>query len=377
MFAQSQWLRERDLLRAVTDAPAVDANVEFRGGAAHSVGRFSFNGEVEVTALTGDSEALRSLRGQGLGNDAQRWRDLAWVPIDRRRQALRGRIDRAFVRYSRPGLSITAGREATSLGNGIVFAPMDLFNPFSPTETDRDFKAGDDLVLVQKLFGDGSDLQLLAVGHRDASGKRSGRDASFGGRWHGFIGPAETELLAARHFDDRVLGLGASLPLGPALMRTDVVTTRADGRWYTSALVNADYSFVLGQRNVYVFGEYYRNGFGVASVPRVVGLLPAPLEQRLARGEVFTLSRNYTALGGSIEWHALWTQSLLLVSSWQDGSQQLQTTLNYTPDDARMIEFALTSGIGTRGNEFGGLRLPDGTTVGGSTSLHVRYVRYF
>lgn len=377
LFAQSQWLRERDVTRAVTAAPAIDADADLRLSVTQSAGRFTFSGDLEITALTGDAQALRSKRGQGIGNDGSRWRDLSLVPVDRRRHAVRGRLDRAFVRYRMGSFSLTAGREATSLGNGLVFQPMDLFTPFSPTETDRDFKTGDDLIMAQKLFANGSDVQVLVVGHRDARGRRSGADTSFGGRWHGFIGPAETEVLIARHFRDRVVGLGASIPLGPALARTDVVVTRADGAWFTSAIVNADYSFMFRGRNVYVFGEYYRNGFGMTQLPHVLGPLDEVLAARLARGEVFTLARNYLAFGSTIEWHPLWNQGLLLISSMEDGSAQFQTTLTYTPDDDRSVEFALTSGIGTRGDEFAGLRLPDGTTIGGSATLHVRYLRYF
>ena len=83
---------------------------------------------------------------------------------------MRQRIDRAFFEYRADRLAIAVGRQAVSYGNGLVFSPPDLSNPFSPTETDRDCKAGDDLALVQWLFEDGSDLQLLGVDIVDFSG---------------------------------------------------------------------------------------------------------------------------------------------------------------------------------------------------------------
>ena len=70
------------------------------------------------------------------------------------------------------------GRQAVSWGNGMVFQPLGLFSPFAPTTVDRDYKAGDDLLLVERLFANGSDLQLLLVGRRDADGALSGSASS-------------------------------------------------------------------------------------------------------------------------------------------------------------------------------------------------------
>ena len=39
-----------------------------------------------------------------------------------------------------------------SWGNGLVFQPMDLFNPFTPTAVDRDYKPGNDLLLVEMRY---------------------------------------------------------------------------------------------------------------------------------------------------------------------------------------------------------------------------------
>ena len=59
--------------------------------------------------------------------------------------------------------AVTVGRQAVSWGSGIVFQPLDPFNPFAPTAVDRDYKAGDDLVLIERLFDNGHDAQLLRV----------------------------------------------------------------------------------------------------------------------------------------------------------------------------------------------------------------------
>jgi len=44
------------------------------------------------------------------------------------------------------------------------------------------------------------------------------------------------------------------------------------------------------------------------------------LRERLARGELLSLMRDYLALGGRLEWSALWSQDLTLFGNLQDGS---------------------------------------------------------
>lgn len=73
-------------------------------------------------------------------------------------------IDWIAWRYNtaKAGWAATLGRQAVSWGNGMVYAPMDLFNPFAPTVVDQDHKAGDDLILVERLFSSGNDAHGLS-----------------------------------------------------------------------------------------------------------------------------------------------------------------------------------------------------------------------
>ena len=168
-------------------------------------------------------------------------------------------------------------------------------------------------------------------------------------------GQTELEAIAARHYRDRVLGLGARIPLGGALARADLAATRLrDGGWKLSGLLNLDYSLVVLKRNAYLFAEYYHNGFGAGRMPETyLGLKPA-LRERLLRGETFNLMRDYLALGANIEWHPLWQQSLSLIGNLQDGSALLQTSLTFEPGDRQRLQLGWTEPLGGAGQEFGG-----------------------
>jgi hypothetical protein len=64
-------------------------------------------------------------------------------------------IDRLAVTYATPDLVVRVGRQALTWGSGLVFRPMDLFDPFGPTATDTEYKPGVDMLYLQQLFADG------------------------------------------------------------------------------------------------------------------------------------------------------------------------------------------------------------------------------
>ena len=83
-------------------------------------------------------------------------------------------IDRLAVTYSTPQWVVRLGRQAITWGSGLVFRPMDLFDPFSPSATDTEYKPGVDMLYVQRLFADGSDLQLVVTPRPRYCGRSSG-----------------------------------------------------------------------------------------------------------------------------------------------------------------------------------------------------------
>ena len=108
--------------------------------------------------------------------------------------------------------------------------------------------------------------------------------------------------MAARHYGGAAAGLGLSVPLGGALIRSNVVAVEDDQGWKLTGIVNADVSVPLAGTSVYLFAEYFHNGFGVGRLPGDLGALPQSLADRLARGESFNLMRNYLALGAQLRW---------------------------------------------------------------------------
>jgi hypothetical protein len=382
-FGSSARLPDDDLQRLETGSPANDLSMDLRTLFTTSRGGFGVAIDHMVVYEGGDSTGFRFSPAGRLDqtptDDERRLFDLTWEIEDGARHRTVHRFDRLALEYRAADWGLTAGRRAVSWGNGIVFQPVDLFAPFSPTTVDRDYKPGEDVILFDRLAASGNDVQLLGVFRRDEGGDRDLDAASFGGKWHGHFGERELELIAGRHYRDTVAGSSLRVPIGTALLRADLLVTDVDDAGtFVSALVNLDYSLVVAQKNAYVFAELFRNGFGIGEDEVDLANLPERLTVRLERGEVFNLMRHYVAVGGTVEWHPLVSQSLTVIASLDDGSALLQSELRWEPSDASRLDVGVIDGRGRRGEEFGALPLPlpGDPTTGGSTSVYLRFVWY-
>ena len=369
-FSSAAALSDADAQRRESGTPAFDHNADLRVLLRRSAGRLRFIGDYSLTWVAGDSFTFGDSAhlDERPTEDSSRLMNLTQTLDDGTRHLTVHRFDRLAVEYRDERLAITVGRQAVSWGGGHVFQPMDLFNPFAPTAVDRDYKPGDDIVLVERAFAH-SAVQLLHIARRDAS------DHSYAAMWHRFLGAAEVELMAARHYRDDLLGMTLKIPLGPAILRADVVGSRLDhdGARRVSGIVNIDSAFALLQRTGLVFAEYFRNDFGVDTLTSDI---PAPLLDRLSRGELFNFMRDYLAVGATYQWHPLWSQSVVWIGNLNDGSSLLQTSLTYDPSDSSRVQAGFVAALGDEGDEFGGRPIGDGKTIGGGTRAFIR-VLYF
>jgi hypothetical protein len=79
-----------------------------------------------------------------------------------------------------------------------------------------------------------------------------------------------------------------------------------------------------------------------------------------------------------MQWHPLWTQSLVFISNLHDGSSLMQTSLSYEPGDHQRMQFGWVEPLGRAGDEFGGLPLlGEAITTGGASTVFVRWLYYF
>lgn len=357
-----------------------DTGVQHRTGASLRLERtgggsgLTFEAAADVDLAGGDLAEAGAPEPGTLVNAEHRFLD-----SDRRRLGVR--LDRFVVRAEDARWRLRAGRDALSLGQGLVYAPLDFFAPFAPVQIDTDFKTGVDLVELTRAWAGGSELRGVVVGRRDTDGGPAFGRSSWALMGRTRAGSIEVTAGAGGHFAEGFGTFGISGPIGPALARLDVLVSETDDGPVVSGVVNVDGSVPVGERLLWLFAEYYRNGFGADALDGgVAGLADrAPeLVARARRGELYALTRNQLATGASIDLHPLLTQSLLFLHALDDGSSLLQAAWRWTPDDHRLVDVSLRLPLGPTGSEFGGLHTaPGGATVGGDAALLVRFARYF
>jgi hypothetical protein len=277
------------------------------------------------------------------------------------------RLDRLNLTYTPDWGTVRIGRQALTWGNGFIFNPMDLFNPFPPTTILRDYKVGDDMAFLQLPAGAG-DLQLLYVPRRDpADGHVEGDQSSFAGKLHlTTAGSLEMNFMAARHYGDDVFGLGAVGVLGGAAWRTDAVytllTSDAAQDGFLQLTANLDYAWQWGGRNFYGFIEFYYDELG-RTERYDQALNDVPLRQRLERGELFTLGKTSLAAQLEIELHPLVHAYWTAIVNLSDPSSILQPRLVWDATSNLQLIAGAAIYWGGHCTEYGGFD----TTVAGRT----------
>ena len=296
-------------------------------------------------------------------DDDRRLMDLTDTLRDRDSYRLLHRLDRLNLGTITGWGALRVGRQAITWGNGLIFNPMDLFNPFAPTEVDRDYKAGDDLISAQVYLPKGSELQLLNVIRRNPdTGDVSANESSFAGKWHFPVGTTEYDIMAARHYEDYVVGIGSRGYLADAAWRLDATWTTLDDPakgspdGYLSMIANLDYSWVWWDKNFYGLVEFYFNGLGDNDYESAFG--NRDIGERLGRGELFVLGRTYMSATVQVELHPLVQFYLSAINNINDPSGILQPRAIW--DISQNLQMTLGANLyyGAPDTEFGGVEIP-------------------
>ena len=374
-----------ELLAMLGPDTATDHSLDIRANAEFYQDKFEFVTNAELLTVGGDSfearEALRralSLAGATLPDDRTRLFDLTADFLEEDKFATVARFDRAYLGYADKHFVIRAGRQAVTLGNGLVFQALDLFNPFSPTEIDKDYKSGDDLFYAQYLFDSGDDLEFIAVPRRDRESHAIEDDrSSFALKWHGQLLEAETdyEIVAAAHYNQPLFGFGLSKSLFDAVFRIDYQLTRDQAhKALNSVVANVDRSWEIFGYNVYAYLEFFYSQVGDASGDYDV--ISPELLDRIIRGELFTLAERYISTGGRIELTPRTNLFINQIINLDDTSGFLQIRSIFDWAEDSDVQLGVNIPLGPSGTEFGGINQPGGT-VGPALSAYLRTSYYF
>ncbi|MDH3469133.1 MAG: hypothetical protein OES26_25170, partial [Gammaproteobacteria bacterium] len=376
------------IFNQLAGSSAVDVESDLRLDFKASKASWSFDAAWQLFAGYGDRiEFTRSIPdnvnifGGRLPNDDRRLFNLTSVIEDDGKFAAVHRLDRAWLGHTSDKTVLRFGRQAISWGNGLIFSPMDIVNPFDPTAVDTEYKAGDDMLYGQYLRDDGDDVQAALVFRRAiASGDPETDEGTAAVKYHGILGESEYDLLIAKHHDERTYGVGGNRGLGGAVWRGDLIVSETASGTKVQLVTNLSYSWVWGGKNVSGVVEYYFNEFGqqaghydLASITQNTDLL-----ERLVRGETFTLGRNYLAGGLTIELTPLWTITPNVFANMGDNSALVQIVSKNNLSQNMEFLGALNVPVGPSGSEFGGIGSDQaGVYLSTDMSLFAQLAWYF
>ena len=259
--------------------------------------------------------------------DDNRFFDLTKIIHQKNNYTIYHRLDRMSLTFQPEWGTIRIGRQAVTWGNGLVFNPMDLFNPFAPTDIERDYKTGGDMIYTQIPWNNSGDFQFLYVPGRNTINQNiEYSSSSLAGKLHTSLGDTDVDIMVAHHYTDRIIGLGSTGYVMNAAWRMDATWTfldkDADKNNFLSLIANMDYSWVWLNRNIYGFVEFYFNGAGDENYAAAVS--DPEIIDRITRGDIFVFGRRYLAMGTQIEIHPLFHVYLNIINNISDPSGIIQ-----------------------------------------------------
>lgn len=357
----AQTFPSESIFHDLTGSASFDVEADLRVNLETSNRPWSFNTSYQLIAMHGERvEYARQADGlffNRFPEDERRLFDLTGVIDDDNRFAALHRLDRLWLGYATDRTVIRLGRQAVSWGNGLVFSPMDIVNPFDPTAIDTEYKTGDDMAYAQFLRRNGDDIQAAAVFRRNpATGDVEGDQGTLAIKYHGIGSAAEFDVLVAVNHDDTMIGIGGNRSIGGAIVRADLVVSDTRSVTATQLVTNVSYSWTWGSRNVSGALEYYYNGFGQNDDSydlQSVAANPELLE-RLARGELYSIGRHYLAGSLLIEMTPLWLLTPIVFLNLEDQSALVQLISENNLQENLAFLGSINIPIGPRGSEYGG-----------------------
>ncbi len=263
----------------------------------------------------------------------------------------------ANLRFSYRDADLVIGRQAVTFGRSFFWNPTDWLASFTPTEIDREYKAGVDAARLSLALGRFSGAEVLYAygedGERDQSALVARAFTNLGG-W-------DLEVLGGSVWIDDRLGFAFSGDLAGAGLRGELSwnepRTGAAGNDaeedFLRATLEADYRW---PSSLYLIVELHHNGWGSSEVEDYAQLFSSP---RLLTGQVANVGRHYLATRLSHEITPIAVGSLAVLVNLHDGSGLVHPTFTRTlSDESRLalganLPWGPAAGAGGPRSEYG------------------------
>ncbi len=260
--------------------------------------------------------------GQVKNSNTNTLLDLDHLVVDSDDILWRTNVYRMFLKISMEHSNVILGRQRIAWGTGRLWNPVDLFNPVSPLQIERNQREGVDAVNLEYFSGALSSLTFVHA----AGDERE--DDSTAIRAVTNVNGYDLAFTAGEFREDKVVGFEFNGNLGESGFRGEFTYTDADSaRDFWRGVLSWDRSFT---DKLYLLLEYLYNGGNIDSLDTAVaaGLSPTTNQRRFS-GEIITKNENFLGALASYEITPLWRASSLLVVDIDGGSSFLGPSVKY------------------------------------------------
>jgi len=193
---------------------------------------------------------------------------------------------RGYIKYQDPRLHWTLGKQAVDWSRMRLYHPLDLFNPISPLDIEKDEKIGVDALNIDFYPQNFATISAIYV-----MGKTDEKNG-FGLRASKKIKDYDYALIAAEYKKDMILGANFDGYIKEAGFRGEMTYTKRDnGREFVRASIGLDHNFTS---KLYGVAEYFYNG-GAEKDPEQF------LNSYQSSRQAITMRRNILGTGAEYE----------------------------------------------------------------------------
>lgn len=243
-------------------------------------------------------------------------------------------LDRLYGQFVDGPWNVVVGRQRIQWGTGRIWNPVDLFNPLNPAVVAKIEKDGVDAVSVTRSLGQFSNIQLV---YNPANVFETHNAAA---RLLIHIGTYDLAFIGG-YFDAAVLGMEFAGNLWLAGFRGEILW-KTENQPFVRAMLGLDYQI---NGRWYALAEYFFNSEGKTST--------AAYEfDRLARGEIIVLSRNYLTTQHSVMITPLFSLSGGIMHGLNDDSGLLLLGADYAPGSFWSFQAGVQHFYGQLGDEY-------------------------
>lgn len=243
--------------------------------------------------------------------------NMKWLLKDDKNISALNFIDRLYYRRGFDWGNVIIGRQRISWGTGRIWNPIDLFNPLNPTTFYKIEKDGADAVSFKYYLGDFSDINIVFN-----PTQRIG-DSNFGVRIRSNLEENDFSVIAGRFDMKTVAGYDFAGNFFDAGIRSEGLYTFENNGGNLLFIAGIDYQITT---DFYALAEYHYNGKGKTNKFEYEF-------DKLMRGKILNVNKNYLALSGIYQLSPLLTSNLSFIKNLNDQSLFAGVTFSYSYSD--------------------------------------------